>query len=500
MSERRQPHSRQPIVVWFRDDQRLTDNPALSHAASSGHPVVCVYVYDAKPKKGRPLGGAARWWLHESLRELAAGLKALGADLVLLSGAEQDTIEAFASAVDAAEVCWNRRYSVAQRHTDASIKSALEAKGISVTSFNGHLMREPWKVLTRNGEPFQVFGAYWRAAREASSPQAPQPAPVALRPYALRDHEHAFAVDLLDLRLQPTTPDWVAGLRETWRCGENAAQQQLHRFLMHSFDGYATSRDALAHEGTSRLSPYLRFGNVSVRQVWYAALTAAQAESISGEHLRAFQDELGWREFSYYLLYHCPPLHEVNFRRQFDAMPWCADPQALRTWQRGKTGYPLVDAGMRELWSTGWMHNRARMIVASFLVKHLLIDWREGEAWFWDTLVDADEANNPASWQWVAGSGADAAPYFRIFNPVLQGQKFDPRGDYVRRWVRELGRMQGKAIHAPWLAPSLDLAAASIRLGETYPLPVVSHGEARIRALDAFGKLRGADRAEGYGR
>lgn len=491
MTEREQLPVRRPIVVWFRDDQRLTDNPALSYAASSGHPVACVYVYDPKPQNGRPLGAAARWWLHESLRELHAGLASLGAGLVLLTGAQSEVIEAFASTVNAIEVCWNQRYAAAQRHTDASIKSALEAQGISVRTFNGHLLREPWKVLTRKGEPFEVFGAYWRSARDAFSPAPPEPAPDALQAYPLREHDDTFAVDLADLRLQPDAPDWAAGLRATWTCGENAGQRQLHHFLHDLFDGYATKRDALAQGGTSRLSPYLRFGNLSARQVWYAALTAAQTESIPSEHLRAFQDELGWREFSYYLLYHCAPLHEVNFRRQFDKMPWRVDRQALGAWQRGQTGYPLVDAGMRELWHTGWMHNRARMVVASFLVKHLLIDWREGESWFWDTLVDADEANNPASWQWVAGSGADAAPYFRIFNPVLQGQKFDPHGDYVRRWVPELERLSDQAIHAPWLAPSRELEAASIQLGKHYPLPLVSHPEARMRALDAFGTSRG---------
>ena len=491
MTERRQPQLRRPIIVWFRDDQRLADNPALSHAVSSGCPVVCVYVYDAEPRHGRSLGAAARWWLHESLRELDRALRSLGGSLVLLSGAERETIEAFASAVEAVEVCWNRRYSAAQRQTDASIKSALEAKGVLVSTFNGHLLREPWKVTTREGQPFQVFGAYWRAARLGFSPEPPQPAPDGLPFYSLPERARTLAVDLIDLKLQPHAPDWAAGLRETWTCGENGAQQQLQHFLAHVLDGYAASRDAPAHDGTSKLSPYLRFGNISVRQIWYAALATAQSESIPGEHLRRFQDELGWREFSYHLLFHFPPLHEVNFRRQFDAMPWRHDAQALRAWQRGKTGYPVVDAGMRELWRTGWMHNRARMVVASFLIKHLLIDWREGESWCWDTLVDADEANNPAGWQWVAGSGADAAPYFRIFNPVLQGQKFDPRGEYVRRWVPELSRLPDISIHAPWLAAPAQIEAASVRLGETYPFPVVDHPQARMRALAAFDALRG---------
>ena len=491
MRDRSRAHPSQPIVVWFRDDQRLTDNPALTHAASSGHAVVCVYVHDPAPRHGRPLGAAARWWLHESLRELDGSLRSLGGGLVFLRGNEQETILAFAQAIDAIEVCWNRRYSPAQRQTDAAIKSALEARAVAVSTFNGHLLREPWKVTRRDGEPFQVFGAYWRTARQDISPAPPLPSPDALRFHRTPDSACANAVSLADLKLQPHAPDWAAGLRQTWRCGESGAQQRLRHFLDGEFDGYATHRDEMARDATSKMSPYLRFGNISARQVWYAALAAAQAQSISSEHLRKFQDELGWREFSYHLLYHCPALHEVNFRRQFDAMPWRADRHALRAWQRGETGYPLVDAGMRELWQTGWMHNRARMVAASFLVKHLLIDWRDGESWFWDTLVDADEANNPAGWQWVAGSGADAAPYFRIFNPILQGQKFDPQGEYVRRWLPELDRLPAASIHAPWQAAPGQLAAASVRLGDTYPQPIVAHQEARIRALEAFETLRG---------
>ncbi|HVW52141.1 MAG TPA: deoxyribodipyrimidine photo-lyase [Trinickia sp.] len=484
------PHPNQPIVVWFRDDQRLADNPALAHAASSGYPVVCVYIHDPEPRHGRALGAAVRWWLHESLRELDGTLRSLGGGLVLLRGEEQEAILTFVKAIRPIEVCWNRRYSLAQRQTDAAIKSALEARAVSVSTFNGHLLREPWKVATRNGEPFQVFGAYWRAARQDTCPEPPRPSPDALRFFRVPESARTQAVGLADLKLQPDTPDWAAGLRETWKCGESGAQERLRHFVAQELDGYATNRDAMARDATSKMSPYLRFGNLSVRQIWYAALAAAQAEPLASEHLRKFQDELGWREFSYHLLYHFPPLHQVNFRRQFDAMPWRADKQALRAWQRGRTGYPIVDAGMRQLWRTGWMHNRARMVTASFLVKHLLIDWREGESWFWDTLVDADEANNPAGWQWVAGSGADAAPYFRIFNPVLQGQKFDPQGNYVRHWLPEIHRLPAASIHAPWQAAPDQLAAASVRLGETYPRPIVDHQQARTRALDAFETLR----------
>lgn len=491
MPDCRQLGPSQPIVVWFRDDQRLTDNPALAYAAGSGHPVVCVYVHDPAPRQGRALGAAARWWLHESLHELDRGLRSLGGGLVVLRGEERETILAFAGAIDAVEVCWNRRYSAAQRQTDASIKTALEARSVSVSTFNGHLLREPWDITTREGEPFQVFSAYWRAARQDIVPEPPRPSPDSIRFFRPPESAPIHALGLDDLKLQPDAPDWATGLRETWKCGEAGAQERLRHFLTGELDGYATNRDVMARDATSKMSPYLRFGNLSVRQIWYAALAAAQEASISSEHLRKFQDELGWREFSYHLLYHLPPLHQVNVRRRFDAMPWRTDKQALRAWQRGRTGYPIVDAAMRQLWHTGWMHNRARMVAASFLVKHLLIDWREGESWFWDTLVDADEANNPAGWQWVAGSGADAAPYFRIFNPVLQGQKFDPHGDYVRRWVPELHRVPTASIHMPRQAALAQLEAALVPLGDAYPPPIVDHHHARTRALAAFETLRG---------
>jgi deoxyribodipyrimidine photo-lyase len=456
---------------------------------------VCVYVYDPELRENRLPGAAARWWLHESLRELNAALGALGGGLAMFRGPERQVIEAFAAGIGAIKVCWNRRYSVAQRETDAAIKATLRECGIAVSTFNGHLLREPWSVATRDARrPFQVFSAYWRAARREYSPEPPRPAPGRIDFFPVPESAPARVNDLSALALQPYAPDWAGGLRETWQCGEEAGQRQLQAFLAGALAGYASGRDIPAMHATSRLSPYLRFGNLSVRQVWYAALSAARASPAANPRaapmvdasLDKFLDELGWREFSYYLFYHFAQLHQVNFRRQFDAMPWRADPEALRAWQRGETGYPLVDAGMRELWHTGFMHNRVRMVVASFLVKHLLIDWREGEAWFWDTLVDADEASNPASWQWVAGSGADAAPYFRIFNPVLQGQKFDPQGDYVRRWVPDLARLPGASIHAPWLVQPAQLAAASVRLGRDYPLPVVSHQHARMRALAAM--------------
>lgn len=491
--------SRPPVIVWFRDDQRLADNPALEHAVATGHPVVCVYVHDPEPLNIRQPGAAARWWLRESLHALDIALTALGGKLTVLRGPERRVIEDFAVEIGANKVFWNRRYSAMQRETDTAIKSALKERGISVLTFNGHLLREPWTVATRDGRPFQIFSAYWRAARKEYAPEVPRPMPQRVEFYPVPENVTARVKDLSALALQPCAPDWAGGLRETWQCGEQAGQHQLDLFLASALARYSSERDIPAMHVTSRLSPYLRFGNLSVRQVWHAVLLATRTSHCTGNPRTAsiadasvgkFLDELGWREFSYYLLYHFAPLHQVNFKRQFDAMPWRADARELRAWQRGETGYPLVDAGMRELWRTGWMHNRVRMVAASFLVKHLLIDWREGEAWFWDTLVDADEASNPANWQWVAGSGADAAPYFRIFNPVLQGQNFDPQGDYVRHWIPELAGLPGSSIHAPWHAQPAQLASASVRLGHDYPLPVVSHQEARERALKAVEGLR----------
>ncbi|VWC59494.1 deoxyribodipyrimidine photo-lyase type I [Burkholderia contaminans] len=489
------PYESRPVIVWFRDDQRLSDNPALSHAVSTGHPVVCVYVYDPAPKLGRAMGGAQKWWLHESLKKLDGSLSALGGSLLVLRGNEHEAIRSLAVETQAAMVFWNRRYSKAQTEMDASIKKDLIGRGIDVSTFNGHLLREPWTVATREGLPFQVFSAYWRAARRDNFfPPCPLSAPARITFFPVSRNVSAHVSTLPELALQPSTPDWAEGLRATWRCGEEAAGHQLEAFIEHSFSDYAGARDFPATRATSRLSPYLRFGNISARQVWYATLSAVDAmrsrrvvriDDAKNESLNKFFSELGWREFSYYLLYHCKPLHQVNFRRQFDAMPWRIDAKALRAWQRGETGYPLVDAGMRELWHTGWMHNRVRMVTASFLTKHLLIDWREGEAWFWDTLVDADEASNPAGWQWVSGSGADAAPYFRIFNPVLQGEKFDSSGEYTRRWVPELSALPAKTLHSPWTASAEALQEASIALGATYPFPIVDHQDARARALSS---------------
>ena len=476
-----------PVIVWFRDDLRLADNPALSTAAASGRPLLAVFVHDEKTEGLRPLGGAALWWLHGVLDALSDGLAARGGRLFFFRGPAADLIERLAVDSRAAAIYWNRRYDEAGQLVDKKLKAALRQRGLVVESFNGHLLHEPW-TMAKQGKPFRVFSAFWRAACRLGAPPRPIPAPQTLSFSVLPPALGARVVALADLALEPKSPDWAGGLRATWQRGEPGAQACLERFLTGGLPGYATNRDRPDKPNTSRLSPYLRFGNISVRQVWHAAMAAmvSRDSGIGEQDLEKFLSELGWREFSYHLLHHHPDLARRNLRAQFDFTPWRMDPVALRAWQHGQTGYPFVDAGMRELWTTGWVHNRVRMVAASFLVKHLLMDWRQGEAWFWDTLVDADPANNAVNWQWVAGSGADAAPYFRIFNPVLQGERFDPDGVYVKRWVPELSGLPSSLIHRPWAATAAQLAAAGVCLGEAYPNRIIEHDEARRRALAAL--------------
>ena len=470
-----------PVIVWFRDDLRLSDNPALCAAAQSGRPIVCIFIHDEESEGLRPLGGAARWWLHGSLLELDASLKTRGGGLSIYAGAAAKIFPRLVKGCNAGAVFWNRRYGEAERKVDEAVKIELNAQQIEARSFNGHLLYEPWSIKTKAGAPFRVFSAFWRAAHGAGEPEPPLPVPSGLRFFKEPAKGGPWQVALADLALEPSAPDWAGGLRAAWQSGEAGAQTQLEHFVDEPLTDYAGDRDYPDRPSTSRLSPYLRFGNISPRQAWHAANAAAHAGGHGiGRNLEKFQSELGWREFSYHLLYHNPDMVTRNLQPKFDGMPWRGDANALKAWQQGRTGYPIVDAGMRELWNTGWMHNRVRMVVASFLVKHLLIDWRQGEAWFWDTLVDADPANNPASWQWVAGSGADAAPYFRVFNPVLQGEKFDSEGKYVRRWVPELADVPPSVVHRPWEA-ALDIAG--------YPARIVEHGAARRRALEAYGDL-----------
>ena len=466
-------------VVWLRDDLRIADNPALAAACERGEPLVVLYVLDEKSEGIRPLGGAAKAWLHESLAALAADLASRGQNLILKRGKALDVVSSVARAAGAKTVCWNRRYGPAEP-VDEAVRKRLRNAGIAVEVHEAILLHAPRDVRTQSGETYQIFSAFWRAAQKVGEPRPPIPAPAKMPPPVAA----IAGDDLADLQLLPEGPDWTAGIRETWTPGESGARRTLDEFLERA-SAYAEERDLPAADSTSRLSPYLRFGEISPHQVWEASA------SIDAQARTKFRGELGWREFNWHLLAERPDLTVNNLKPAFDAFPW-GDTYAddMWAWRRGRTGYPVVDAGMRQLWHTGWMHNRVRMIVASFLVKHLLADWRIGEEWFWDTLVDADPANNPVNWQWAAGSGADAQPFFRIFNPVLQGEKFDPDGDYVRRYVPELAKMPAKYIHKPWQAPDAVLAEAGVQLGRTYPEPIVDHAMARQRALDAFETMR----------
>lgn len=475
-----------PILVWFRRDLRLADNPALTFAARGERPILPVYIYENDADM-RADGGAAKWWLHHSLNALKSTLETHGLTLCIRHGPAGEILGDLVRETGAKTIAWNRRYDAAGIASDTAIKAGFTDAGIDVRSFKAHLLVEPWDMKTKSGGPFRVFTPFWRALSARDDIGEPYPVPAGLRPYE-RPIE-TLAIEDLDL-----TParDWADAFPDFWTPGEAGAQNRLKAFLETDVAGYSDRRDLPGQTGTSRLSPHLRFGEISPLTVWHETrlATAANASAASAQ---TFLSEIAWREFSYHLLYYNPDLATKNYAAPFDAFPWAGDAGHLKAWQRGRTGYPIVDAGMRELWRTGWMHNRVRMITASFLTKHLLIDWRRGEDWFWDTLVDADPASNAASWQWVAGSGADAAPYFRIFNPILQGEKFDPDGVYIRTHVPELARLDRKWLHKPWDAPAAVLDAAGIRLGETYPHPIVDHRSARQAALDAYQTMKSAD-------
>ncbi|HEX2843519.1 deoxyribodipyrimidine photo-lyase [Hyphomicrobium sp.] len=475
-----------PILVWFRRDLRIADHAALSAAVETGLPIVAAFVLDDQVAGPWRAGAASRWWLHHSIEALARDLAERGCPLVLRRG---DTVDAIAGLVEetgAEAVYCSRAYEPWAAQLEHKMRDRLQRDGIELRRFAGALLHDPDRLKTQAGGPFKVYTPFWRAFRAQLDVGRPLKAPD-----DLRGPKKPPKSELLDAwALLPWKPDWASGIREIWTPGEDGARGRLKDFLTDGLGDYAKQRNRPDMEGTSRLSPHLAFGEISPRQCWYAAEAASARQAHSDAGCETYLKELAWREFSSHLLHHWPDLPEAPFRPEFKAFPWRRTTKALKAWQKGLTGYPIVDAGMRELWHTGWMHNRVRMIVASFLIKDLLLDWREGEAWFWDTLVDADLANNSASWQWVAGSGADAAPYFRIFNPVTQGETFDPDGVYVRRWVPELGKLSNTAIHAPWQAPAEALREANVVIGETYPAPIVDHSEARRAALAAFDGLK----------
>jgi deoxyribodipyrimidine photo-lyase len=482
--------------VWFQLDLRLADHPALHAACQRGFPVIPVYVFDEADAGAWTPGGASRWWLHGALEALARALSERGTQLILGSGPAGARLDRWLGETGADAVYWNRRYEPWAQRRDQGIATALRNRGVEVRHFNATLLYEPETLSTQGGAPFRVYTPFWKALRARPPVRTALPAPKRVpAPPAF-----PYSEPLASWALRPAQPDWAGGLEANWTPGEAGAHARLRAFADTALESYAARRDQPAVPGTSRLSPHLHFGELGPWQIWRelerctgAGAGAGAGAGESGARppgLDKYLGELAWREFSYHLLHHFPTLPEAPLRLEFAGFPWAREEQIARSWQRGRTGYPIVDAGMRELWSTGWMHNRVRMIVASFLVKDLLQHWRLGEEWFWDTLVDADLASNAASWQWVAGCGADAAPFFRVFNPTLQGVRFDPQGHYVRRWIPELAGLPDALVHAPWEARPIDLASASIRLGQDYPRPMVDHAEARTRALAAFARLR----------
>jgi deoxyribodipyrimidine photo-lyase len=469
------------VILWFRQDLRLADNPALTAAIDSGARLLPLFILDEDPDDSWAPGAASRWWLHRSLAALDKDLRKLGAPLCLRRGKADTVLRQVIDESGAEAVYWNRCYEPAAVARDKSLKSVLRDDGITVESFNGNLLVEPWELTTGQGRPYKVFTPFWKALLAHGAP----PAALA-KPKKLQGRMGIAGDKLVAWGLLPRKPDWAAGFPDHWTPGEAGAAARLSEFLDDAAGSYGNDRDRPDLPGTSRLSPHLHWGEISPRQVWQATRHAIDAGRTPESPALAFLRQLGWRDFSSNLLFHWPTLPEKPWREDFDAFSWRDDDKGFAAWCRGATGYPLVDAGLRELWATGWMHNRVRMVAASFLVKHLLIPWQRGEAWFWDTLVDADLANNAAGWQWVAGSGADAAPYFRVFNPVAQGEKFDPKGVYVRRWVPEIADLPDDVIHKPWEAAPEVLKDAGVTLGETYPQPLVDHKAARARALAAY--------------
>ncbi|PIZ31591.1 MAG: deoxyribodipyrimidine photolyase [Alphaproteobacteria bacterium CG_4_10_14_0_8_um_filter_53_9] len=459
-------------LYWLRNDLRTEDNPALAHAAGQGE-VVAVYI-EEETNTPWSEGAASRWWRQQSLAALSPKLP-----FVQEKGDPRDILPALAHAHGCTHVVWNRRYEPHNQHIDAEVKELCREANLTVTSFKANLLFEPWEITNGSGAPYKVFTPFWKACLMQESPlpcpAAPSSLPVPCSPFV------------------PTfLPSWAKSWPQHWHPGEAGAQQALQIFLDQHLEGYGDKRDFPSQNHTSRLSPHLHFGEISPRTIWHAVHAHVAKHPSLKKDADKFLAEIGWREFSHHILAQAPTLPDENWKPAFNAYPWEDNPAHLQAWQQGKTGYPIVDAGMRQLWQTGTLHNRVRMICASFLIKHLGIHWREGELWFWDTLLDADLANNAAGWQWVAGSGADASPYFRIFNPIMQAAKFDSKGDYIRRYVPELSLLPTNYLFAPWEAPPLVLQAAGITLGTTYPKPLVRHEDARKRALAGYEKVRDA--------
>ncbi len=477
------PHS----IVWFRRDLRLEDNPALQCAVESGNPLIPLYIWCPEDEGDWAPGGASRYWLHESLQALHEALQQRGSRLILRAGAPLPVLQDLIDAFTVEAVYWNRLYEPAAIRRDTQLKKTLTAQGVAVQSFNSALLNEPMPIRTKQDKPFKVFTPFWKHCLTLEPPPRPSATVQAIP----KPEVWPPSARLASFHLKPKHP-WYQGIQGNWRIGEQAARARLADFLAGRIIHYPDTRDYPAAAGISSLSPHLHFGELGPRQIWHAVMDNERDRGYltPRQPVLAYLRQLYWREFAHYLLFHFPQTSEAPLNEKFADFPWVSDAQKLAAWQAGKTGYPIVDAGMRELWQSGWMHNRVRMIVGSFLVKDLLLHWRAGADWFWDTLVDADLANNTLGWQWVAGCGADAAPFFRIFNPVLQGEKFDARGEYVRKWLPELAGLDNQHFHKPWELDAAELKKRGVRLGRDYPLPIVDHAAARKRALAALSALK----------
>ncbi|MDP8245708.1 MAG: deoxyribodipyrimidine photo-lyase [Candidatus Hinthialibacter antarcticus] len=476
-----------PIIVWFRNDLRLSDNPALDAAVERGGPIIPIYIWSPDEEADWQLGGASKVWLHYSLQSLNEALEASNSRLLIRSGQSLPIIQEMIQETNAQAVYWNRRYEPYSIQRDSIVKSELKKQNIDAKSFNGSLLFEPWEIQTKQEQPYKVFTPFWKTC--TSLPEPDEPTSAAHKIQSIKHWPKSQKLETLNLlpKIQ-----WHNGILNSWSIGEAAAKKQLRHFISEAMSEYSVGRDIPGKPLTSRMSPYLHFGEISPRQIWHEVVFALSNNDTGNDSTSAwaFLREVGWREFAYHLMYHFPHTTTDPLREKFSRFPWKSNPRFLQAWQKGETGLPIIDAGMRELWATGWMHNRVRMVVASLLVKNMLVPWQEGARWFWDTLVDADLASNTFGWQWTAGCGADAAPFFRIFNPIAQGEKFDGDGEYVRKWVPEINNLPDKWIHKPWEAPATILNDAGVTLGKNYPYPVVDLKITRQDALEAYQTLK----------
>lgn len=474
--------SHRPAILWFRDDLRTYDHPAFYQAAQTGQPLLCVFIMETAPPLP-PLGGAAHWWLHGALASLRETLEKAGGHLLTLHGASEALLPALARDINATAIYTHARFHQHERAQEERIAKALPSEIILHKSW-GSVLLDPERVKNKTGKIYRVFTPFWKALQQHT---IATPLPEPKNPHFLSFKHDLYAEHRLDeSQLLPQRPDWASGLRDTWEPTLRAAGEHLRDFVRHDLSNYETSRNLMGENGTSHLAPYLASGQISPRVVWHVV----RRHGRSASDVHCFLSEIAWREFARYTLYHLEALPFHNLNPKFNHLPWQNNPATLKAWQTGRTGIPIVDAGMRELWETGSMHNRARMIVGSFLTRHLLTHWSKGEEWFRDTLVDADNASNSMNWQWVAGTGIDATPYFRIFNPTLQAEKFDPHGDYITRWVPELRGLSGKDVREPWNASPMLLSSVGIQLGHTYPYPIVELKKGRDAALSALKKTQ----------